>query len=95
MNDVAAITQLLMPIADRWYTLGLELGFSKAEMDKINSASATLHGAQIEIIVKDGVRRCGDLAKFVNNLTTALQSPKIGANEVAVALAKSMCNQFH
>ena len=89
--DVTAITQILMPIADRWYTLGLELGFSSADMDKINSASASLRCAQIEVIVKEGVNRYGDLAKFVNNLTTALQSPKIGANEVAMALAKSMC----
>ena len=95
MNDVAAITQMLMPIADRWYALGLELGFSKAEMDKINSASATLRGAQIEVVVREGVRRCGKLSKFVNNLTAALQSPKIGANELAMALAKSMCNRFH
>ena len=95
MSDVTAIIQILVPIADRWYALGLELGFSNAEMDKINSASATLRGAQIVVIVKEGVRRCGDLAKFVNNLTAALQSPKIGANEVALALAKSMCNLFH
>ena len=90
MSDVTAITQILMPIADKWYILGLELGFSNADMDMIKSASATLHCAQIEVIVKEGVNRCGDLAKFLNILTTALQSPKIGANEVAMALAKSM-----
>jgi hypothetical protein len=88
--DVTAITQILMPVADRWYTLGLELGFTAAEMDKINSASSTLRGAQIEAIVNEGVKRCGDLAKFVNILTTALQSPRIHANEVAMALPKSM-----
>ena len=89
--DVTTISQILMPIADRWYTLGLKLGFSKAEMDKMNSASSTLPGAQIAVIVREGVRRYGDLAKFVSSLTTALRSPGIGANEVATALDKSVC----
>ena len=88
--DVTTISQILMPIADRWYTLGLELGFSKAEMDKMNSVSSTLPGAQIMVIVREGVKRYGDLAKFVNILTTALQSSRIGANEVATTLANSM-----
>ena len=89
--DVTTISHILMPIADRWYTLGLELGFSNAEMDKMNSAPLTLPGAQIPVIVREGVKRYGDLAKFVSSLTTALRSPRIDANEVATALDKSVC----
>lgn len=89
--DVTTITQILMPISDRWCTLGLELGFSTVEMDQINSASSTSPGAQIAVIVREGVRRCGDLAKFVRILSTALRSPRIDVNEVAAVLDKSMC----
>lgn len=89
--DVATISQILMPVADRWYALGIALGFSTDEMDMMKGASPTLPGAQIAVIVREGAKRCGDLAKFVNILTTALQSPGIGANEVATALARCMC----
>ena len=89
--DVTTVSQILMSIADKWYSLGLELGFSTVEMDQINSASSTSPGAQIAVIVSEGVRRCGDLAKFVRILSTALRSPRIDANEVAAVLDKSMC----
>ena len=91
--DVTTISQILMPNADKWYMLGLELGFSNAEMDnyKMKSVPRTLMGAQMAVIVREGVKRCGDLAKFVSILTIALRSPRIGADEVATALDKSMC----
>ena len=91
--DVATtVIQTLMPVADRWYKLGLELGFSAAEMEKMNSVSAnSLPGAQIAVIVREGIKKFGDLANFVNILTTALQSSTIAGNEIATALAKSMC----
>ena len=82
-----------MPIAEKWYILGLELGFSSTDMDKMKTASSTLPGTQIVLIVREGVKNCGDLAKFVNTLTTALQSPNIGANDVASALSK--CTYVH
>ena len=87
---------MLMPIADKWYMLGFKLGFSNDELDKMKSASSTstIPGAQILVMVREGIKRYGDLAKFINVLTTALQSPSICANEVATALATSRCILF-
>ena len=90
--DVAKIIQILKPIADRWYVLGLELGFSGNELDTMKSASSTLPAAQMTVIVREGLKRCGDLAKFVTILNTALLSPKIAAMELSKILIECMYN---
>ena len=90
--DISMMTQILLPIADKWYSLGIKLGFSDAELDLIKNASSTPPGAHMTVIVREGLKKYGNqMVAFVSALTTALQSPELRAVELATALRNSTC----
>lgn len=85
--DATNITKLLMPIADRWYALGSALGFSTDDLDRMKGVTST-PGAHMLVIIREGLIRTGDPAIFVNVLIAALQSPTVGAEQLASMVAK-------
>ena len=83
--DATNITKLLMPIADRWYALGSALGFSTDDLDRMKGVTST---PGVHMVVREGLIRTGDPAKFVNALIAALQSHTVGAEQLASMVAK-------
>ena len=89
-NDVSNIAQVLVPIADKWLELGCALGFRVDELERFKAANLSTPTVNLMLeVLRSGHASChGDTPKFVNALVSALRSPTVGAQHLAIILAQ-------